>query len=91
MDDATVGVRELRQNLSVWLRRVEEGESFVVTDRGRPVARLGPLGGGDAMSALVASGLVRPPEIPLADVPPPVARPDLPRLSDLILEERGER
>ena len=28
-----VGVRELRQNLSVYLRRVAKGESFVVTER----------------------------------------------------------
>ena len=40
-----VGVRELRQNLSVYLRRIEAGESFEVTDRGRPVAVLGPLPG----------------------------------------------
>ena len=37
-----VGVRELRQNLSVYLRRVETGEVFEVTERGRPVATLGP-------------------------------------------------
>jgi prevent-host-death family protein len=35
-----VGVRELRQNASAILRRVEAGESFEVTDRGRPVALL---------------------------------------------------
>lgn len=35
-----VGVRELRQNLSVYLRRVAEGETLEVTERGRPVARL---------------------------------------------------
>ncbi|MGZ4153585.1 MAG: type II toxin-antitoxin system Phd/YefM family antitoxin [Actinomycetota bacterium] len=35
-----VGVRELRQNASEILRRVEAGESFEVTDRGRPVALL---------------------------------------------------
>jgi prevent-host-death family protein len=38
-----VGVRELRHNLSAWLRRVREGESFEVTDRGTPVALLAPL------------------------------------------------
>ncbi|MFL5928331.1 MAG: type II toxin-antitoxin system Phd/YefM family antitoxin [Gaiellaceae bacterium] len=38
-----VGVRELRQNLSQWLRRVGDGEAFEVTDRGEPVAILGPL------------------------------------------------
>jgi prevent-host-death family protein len=38
-----VGVRELRHNLSAWLRRVREGEAFEVTDRGTPVALLAPL------------------------------------------------
>jgi prevent-host-death family protein len=39
---ARVGVRELRQNLSVYLARVKEGESLDVTERGQVVARLGP-------------------------------------------------
>lgn len=38
-----MGVRELRQNLSVYLRRVATGERFVVTDRREPVAELVPL------------------------------------------------
>ena len=38
----SVGVAELRQNLSVYLRRVSKGERLVVTDRNRPVAELGP-------------------------------------------------
>ena len=38
-----IGVRELRQHASRWLARVQAGEAFVVTDRGRPIARLGPL------------------------------------------------
>ena len=37
---ATVGVRELRQNLSRYLDRVKLGEALVVTERGREVARL---------------------------------------------------
>lgn len=38
----TVGVGELRQNLSRYLRQVERGERLIVTDRNRPVAELGP-------------------------------------------------
>jgi prevent-host-death family protein len=38
----TVGVRELRQNISRYLDRVKEGETFVVTEHGREVARLVP-------------------------------------------------
>lgn len=40
----SVGVRELRQNLSRYLVRVKEGEALVVTERGREVARLIPSG-----------------------------------------------
>jgi prevent-host-death family protein len=38
-----VGVRELRQNLSVYLRRVKLGERLEVTERGQVVATLEPL------------------------------------------------
>ncbi len=38
----TVGVRELRQNLSKYLTRVKQGETLTVTERGREVARLVP-------------------------------------------------
>lgn len=41
---ARVGVRELRQNLSRYLAEVKEGEQFIVTERGREVARLVPSG-----------------------------------------------
>jgi len=39
----TVGVRELRQQASELIRRVEAGEEFIVTVSGRPAARLVPL------------------------------------------------
>jgi prevent-host-death family protein len=37
-----VGVRDLRDNLSEYLRRVREGELLVITDRGKPIGELGP-------------------------------------------------
>lgn len=39
-----VGVAELRQNLSTYLKQVADGEEFVVTDHNIPVAQLVPLG-----------------------------------------------
>lgn len=56
-----VGVRELRQNLSVHLRRVVRGETLEVTDRGQAVALLAPIP--PAMSVLDrlrAAGRVTP-------------------------------
>ena len=40
---AVVGVRELRQNLSVYLDRVKKGEALTVTEHGTAVAILRPL------------------------------------------------
>lgn len=58
----TVGVAELRQNLSVYLRRVSKGERLVVTDRNRPVAELGPAAStGGELDRLIAEGLVSRP------------------------------
>jgi prevent-host-death family protein len=58
----TVGVAELRQNLSKYLRLVERGESLVVTDRNRPVAELGPAPStGEALDRLIAEGRVSRP------------------------------
>jgi len=38
----SVGVRELRDNLSEYLRRVRAGELLVITDRGKAIGELGP-------------------------------------------------
>ena len=38
-----IGVRELRQNASVYLARVKAGETLEVTDRGTPIALLTPV------------------------------------------------
>jgi len=52
-----IGVRELRQHASRYLALVANGESLEVTDRGRPVALLVPVGG-DEWQGLLASGRV---------------------------------
>jgi prevent-host-death family protein len=51
-----IGIRELRQQASRFLRDVERGETFEVTDRGRPVALLVPVRNGDRIESLLASG-----------------------------------
>ena len=88
-----VGVRELRQNLSVYLRRVRRGEALEVTERGRPVAVLGPIvDPDDRLARLEARGLpLRRGAGNLADLPPP-AKTKLDRpLSKLVEESREDR
>jgi prevent-host-death family protein len=90
---ARVGVRELRQNLSVYLRRVDAGETLEVTERGRSVALLVPLPrGGSLLERWVASGRVRPPGGDLLETLRGVRRDRSPAgLWDAYDAERAER
>jgi len=86
-----VGVRELRQNLSVYLRQVGAGARFEVTERGRPVAVLGPLGAPEsALDRLVANGRLTRAQMPLSDLQRPAAI-DGPPISDDIGSDRDDR
>jgi prevent-host-death family protein len=87
---ASVGVRELRDNLSEYLRRVREGELLVITDRGKPIGELGPAAGGrnmDRARALVRRGAAswtggKPKGLPHGP------RPGAGLVSDAVLEDR---
>jgi prevent-host-death family protein len=70
----SVGVRELRQRASELLRLVGTGESIEITDRGRPVAMLGPLPE-DPLERLRASGDLQANEGDLSDLPQPLPMP----------------
>jgi prevent-host-death family protein len=87
----TVGIAELRRNLSLFLRRVEYGERLLVTDRNRPVAELGPApSSGEALDRLIAEGrVVRPTR---RGLPPPLRMDGDPHALSRALDEiRGER
>jgi prevent-host-death family protein len=72
-DTTRVGVRELRQNLSVYLDRVKEGATLTVTEHGRTVAVLAPAAAGDAstLERMAADGRAVAPSRSLRDIPPP--------------------
>ena len=55
-----VGIRELRADLSKWVKRVEAGEEIVITDRGKAVARIVPADGRTKLDQLIAEGRVKP-------------------------------
>jgi prevent-host-death family protein len=82
-----VGIRELRADLSRWVKQVSEGEEIVVTDRGKAVARLVPVNGERTIDRLIREGRVTPAPRPWrGPLPPPIegAGP----LSDLVLDDR---
>jgi antitoxin (DNA-binding transcriptional repressor) of toxin-antitoxin stability system len=96
----TVGIRELKNRLSEYLRRVRAGESVLVTDRGEVVAEFSPPGEGlnDAtvpagMRALARRGLVAigaPADASLYKAWPRT-RPRKRSARELLDEERGAR
>lgn len=87
----TVGIAELRQNLSVYLRRVNKGERLVVTDRNRPVAELGPPAStGPGLDRLIAEGRVSRPR--RSSLPEPLKLEGDPDALGRALDEiRGDR
>jgi prevent-host-death family protein len=91
MERVRVGIRELRQDLSVYVRRVLQGDTFEVTEHGRPVALLGPLPEeSTAMGRLVREGRVRPPSADLVELGLPRGRATT-ETSDALDAEREER
>ena len=88
---ARIGIRELRQNASEYVRRAGKGEVIEVTDRGRPVAQLTPLP--RPMSVLdrwIAEGKATAATGNLADLGPPVPLPPGSPTTQQILDELRE-
>lgn len=96
----TVGVRELKNRLSEYIRQARSGESVLVTDRGQVVAELTPPGHG-ATDTSVPAGLIALARRHLLVIGAPVDRdvyPALPRTrrrrrtsAQLLQDERGDR
>jgi len=89
--DELVGVRELRQNLSVYLERVKTGTVFRVTERGRTVALLLPLPEpATAVERVIASGRASAPKKDLLTLPRPRGRATT-KTSDALMADRADR
>ena len=88
---ARVGVRELRQNLSVYLDRVKAGETLEVTEHGHPVARLGPNPPVrmSILDQMIADGRATPAKGDRRNLPMPPMIPGRP-LSEILQEMRDE-
>jgi prevent-host-death family protein len=81
-----VGVRELRNHLSRYLDLVREGDEVVVTDRGRAIARVVPVGGERVLDRLIAEGIVTPARQPKRRATKPIKSNGT--VSDLVGEQR---
>jgi prevent-host-death family protein len=86
-----IGIRELRQHASRYLRDVERGETIEVTDRGRAVARLIPVPHSEGIEELAASGRLSPAAgDPLELGPPLAAAADKALPSDVLADIRAD-
>jgi antitoxin (DNA-binding transcriptional repressor) of toxin-antitoxin stability system len=95
-DMRAVGIRELKDHLSEYVRIANSGEVVLVTDRDRVVAELVRPGGrsdrGDALwSSLVADGVVRPALVCDGSPPPYVGGSSATALADELAQDRADR
>jgi prevent-host-death family protein len=94
MPMSTVGVKELKNRLTQYLRRTKQGEEVVVTERGKPIAVIQPIQSAAPvmslharLAKLAAQGLVSlPTRKPLKKVR--AVRVSGPPISRTILEDR---
>ena len=90
MAQTTVGIRQLKAQLSRYLRQVEAGDTVVITDRGKPVGQIVPVAHGveQRLQQLVESGVVAwngqkfKPHKPVGQIQGDVM------VSDLLIEDR---
>lgn len=87
-----VGVRELRQNLSIYLDRVKKGEALTVTEHGAAVAILRPLApDSNVLARLVAEGRAMPPARSMRQLPRPLTLKLEKPLAEILDDLRDER
>lgn len=91
-----VSIREMKNNLSKYLQHARAGEEVIITDRGRPVARLMPVATRtedteeQAVARLRSLPWIRPARggKPKGARQPIAGKPGEKTLSDLLLEDR---
>jgi prevent-host-death family protein len=86
-----VGIKELKRDASAIVDAVEAGETIVITRRGTPVARMGPVAAPARVQRLVDQGLMSWPAGPTSipdDVWAPLVTGDGRPISQQVVEDR---
>jgi prevent-host-death family protein len=81
----SVGVRELKARLSAYLGLAASGETVLVTEHGRPIARLTPLAGDTVLEEWIEAGIATRPST-RRPLPKPLRAKGT--VSDLVADER---
>lgn len=90
-----VGIREAKIHLSRYLRLVKQGREIILTERGRPIGKIVPLGTNeislpDRIKNLEESGMLEP-EKKKATIPPPIPVKEMKTAQEYLLEDRARR
>jgi prevent-host-death family protein len=84
-----VGIRELRDGLSRYLARVREGGTITITDHGKPIARIVPVGRLTTYEQMKLDGRITPAQRPKGPAPEPIELASGGTVSEFIAEQRG--
>jgi prevent-host-death family protein len=82
-----VAVRDLKAKLSSYLKRAAAGEQITVTDRGRPIAVIGPVGGVVDLRIGIDEGWITPASA--SGLPPVERQPSAWSVQRMLDEDRG--
>jgi len=90
MIESGVNIRELKAHLSKYLRKVKEGHTILITDRGKPIGRIiperEPLE--ERLARIVAAGLAEWSGKQLQPRQPTLSNQSEILISDLVSEQR---
>jgi antitoxin (DNA-binding transcriptional repressor) of toxin-antitoxin stability system len=89
----TAGIKDIKNTLSRYLALVKSGEEIVVTERGRPIARIIRENGKtneirQALGPLIEKGLVAMPAQPINKEPPPCIKAAGKSTAEMVAEDR---
>lgn len=90
MTDLYVGVRELKNRLSKYLREVKKGRSIVITERGKPIGQIIPKSSSmdDRIEMMLDAGLLGWNGKKLEGVEPAVVNRSSRQVSDILVDMR---
>ena len=89
----TAGIKEIKNNLSRYLARVKSGEEILITERGKPIARIIRENDKEnsirhALGPLIEKGLVAMPAKPPGKAPPERIKTTGKPASEMVAEDR---
>lgn len=91
MQSTETGIRELKAQLSTYLRQVKAGGTIVITERGKPIGRIVPISQPleDRLEQLSQAGLITWSGMQLARHNPVVQAEEGRTVAELVLEDRA--